>query len=74
VYVIKKKTMTHERKEQHIKQLAFSIQQGASAYVTDDFTIECPTPQRSGTSTQQKTYALMKARELMDSLPKQENK
>ena len=74
MYVIKKKTMTHERKEQHIKQLAFSIQQGASAYVTDDFTIECPTPQRSGTSTQQKTYALMKARELMDSLPKQENK
>ena len=66
--------MTHKRKEQHIKQLAFSIQQGASAYVTDDFTIDCPTPQRTGTSTQQKTYALMKARELMESLPKQENK
>ena len=46
--------MTHERKEQHIKQLAFSIEQGAAAYVTDDFTIECPVPQRSGTSTQQR--------------------
>jgi hypothetical protein len=58
--------MTHERKEQHIKQLAFSIEQGASAYVTDDFTIDCPTPQRSGTYTQQRAYADMKARELMN--------
>lgn len=64
--------MNHERKEQHIKQLAFSIQQGASSYITEEFTIECPTPQRSGTSTQQRTYALMKARELMDALPRQE--
>jgi hypothetical protein len=60
--------MTHERKEQHIKQLAFSIEQGASAYVTDDFTIECPIPQRTGTSTQQRTYANMKARELIEAL------
>ena len=58
--------MTHEHKEQHIKQLAFSIEQGASAYVTDDFTIDCPTPQRSGTYTQQRAYADMKARELMN--------
>jgi len=60
--------MTHECKEQHINRLAFSIQQGAAAYVTDDLTIECPTPQRTGTSTQQRTYANMKARELIESL------
>ena len=60
--------MTHERKEQHINRLAFSIQQGAAAYVTDDLTIECPTPQRTGTSTQQRTYANMNARELIESL------
>ena len=65
--------MTHERKEQHIKQLAFSIAQGASAYVTDDFTIDCPTPQRTGTNTQQMAYADMKARELMDGYVKSQS-
>ena len=66
-------TMKHERKEQHIKQLAFSIARGASAYVTDDFTIDCPTPQRTGTNTQQMAYADMKARELMNDYVKSQS-
>ena len=60
-------TMTHERKEQHIKQLAFSINNGASAYSTDNFTIEdLPTPQRTGTITQQDTYSKHKARQIFE--------
>jgi len=63
----KPNTMTHERKEQHIKQLAFSINNGASAYSTDNFTIEdLPTPQRTGTITQQDTYSKHKARQIFE--------
>ena len=63
----KANTMTHERKEQHIKQLAFSIQHGASAYATDNFVIEdLPVPQRTGTMTQQDTYSKHKARQIFE--------
>ena len=65
-------TMTHERKEQHIKQLAFSIQHGAAGYVTDNFVIEdLPAPQRTGTMTQQDTYAKHKARQIFDAFLEQ---
>lgn len=65
-------TMTHKRKEQHIKQLAFSIQHGASAYATDNFVIEdLPVPQRTGTMTQQDTYAKHKARQIFDAFLEQ---
>ena len=68
----KTNTMTHERKEQHIKQLAFSINNGASAYSTDNFTIEdLPVPQRAGTMTQQDTYAKHKARQIFDAFLEQ---
>ena len=68
----KANTMTHERKEQHIKQLAFSIQHGASAYATDNFVIEdLPVPQRTGTMTQQDTYAKHKARQIFDAFLEQ---
>ena len=68
----KPKTMTHERKEQHIKQLAFSIKHGASGYVTDNFVIEdLPTPQASGTLTQQDTYANHKARQIFEAFLEQ---
>jgi hypothetical protein len=29
--------MKHQRKEEHIKQLAFAIKDGASGYITEDF-------------------------------------
>ena len=68
----KANTMTHERKEQHIKQLAFSIQHGASAYATDNFVIEdLPVPQRTGTMTQQDTYSKHKARQIFDAFLEQ---
>lgn len=60
--------MTHENKELHIRRLAWCIQIGADGYVTDNFRIECPTSQMTGTSTQQRTYANMKARELIEAL------
>ena len=68
----KQNTMTHERKEQHIKQLAFSIQHGASGYVTDNFVIEdLPVPQRTGTMTQQDTYSKHKARQIFEAFLEQ---
>jgi len=68
----KANTMTHERKEQHIKQLAFSIQHGASAYATDNFVIEdLPVPQRTGTMTQQDTYSKHKARQIFEAFLEQ---
>ena len=68
----KRDKMTHERKEQHIKQLAFSINHGASGYVTDNFVIEdLPTPQRTGTMTQQDTYSKHKARQIFEAFLEQ---
>ena len=64
--------MKHERKEQHIKQLAFCIQHGASGYATDNFVIkDLPTPQRTGTLTQQETYANQKARQIFETFLEQ---
>ena len=68
----KQNKMKHERKEQHIKQLAFSIKHGASGYVTDNFVIEdLPKPQMSGTLTQQDTYANHKARQIFEAFLEQ---
>ena len=61
----KQNTMTHERREEHIRNIAFCIRDGASGYVTDSFRIEdLPTPQRTGTMTQQDTYSKHKARQI----------
>ena len=63
----KPNTMTHERKEEHIRNIAFCIRDGASGYVTDNFRIEdLPTPQRTGTMTQQDTYSKHKARQIFE--------
>jgi hypothetical protein len=64
--------MTPQRKEEHIRNIAFCIQNGASGYVTDNFVIEdLPTPQRSGTLTQQETYANHKARQIFEAFLEQ---
>ena len=63
----KPNTITHERKEEHIRNIAFCIRDGASGYVTDNFRIEdLPTPQRTGTMTQQDTYSKHKARQIFE--------
>ena len=68
----KPNTMTHERKEEHIRNIAFCIRDGASGYVTDNFRIEdLPTPQRTGTITQQDTYSKHKARQIFEAFLEQ---
>ena len=68
----KQNTMTHERKEEHIRNIAFCIRDGASGYVTDNFRIEdLPTPQRTGTMTQQDTYSNHKARQIFEAFLEQ---
>ena len=68
----KPNTMTHERKEEHIRNIAFCIRDGASGYVTDNFRIEdLPTPQRTGTMTQQDTYAKHRARQIFEAFLEQ---
>ena len=68
----KQNTMTHERKEEHIRNIAFCIRDGASGYVTDNFRIEdLPTPQRTGTMTQQDTYSKHKARQIFEAFLEQ---
>ena len=48
--------------------IAQGIMEGRDyAFINDSF-INLPTPQRSGTYTQQHTYALLKAREIVDNL------
>ena len=64
--------MTPQRKEEHIRNLAFCIQNGASGYSTDHFIIkDLPTPQRTGTLSQQDAYARGKARIIFDEFIKQ---
>jgi len=59
--------MTPQRKEEHIRNIAFCIQKGASGYVTYNFRIDnLPTPQRAGTLSQQDAYARGKARIIFD--------
>jgi hypothetical protein len=68
----KPNTMTHERKEEHIRNIAFCIRDGASGYVTDNFRIEdLPTPQRTGTMTQQDTYSKHRARQIFEAFLEQ---
>jgi hypothetical protein len=64
--------MTTQRKEEHIRNIAFCIKNGASGYVTDNFRIDdLPTPQRTGTLTQQDAYARGKARIIFDAFIEQ---
>lgn len=52
-------------KEQLVQTLATAIQSSVTEYKG----VKLPSPQRTGTSTQQRTYAVMKARELVDANP-----
>jgi len=68
----KRDKMTYERKEEHIRNIAFCISDGASGYVTDNFRIEdLPVPQRTGTMTQQDTYSKHKARQIFEAFLEQ---
>ena len=59
--------MNQKRKEEHIRNIAFCIANGACGYVTDNFRIDdLPTPQTAGTLSQQDAYARGKARIIFD--------
>lgn len=64
--------MDTKRKEEHIRNIAFCIANGASGYVTDNFRIDdLPTPQTAGTLSQQDAYARGRARVIFDEFIKQ---
>ena len=64
--------MTPQRKEEHIRNIAFCIKHGASGYSTANFVIkDLPTPQRTGTLTQQDAYARGKAHIIFEEFLKQ---
>ncbi len=59
--------MNQKRKEEHIRNIAFCIANGACGYVTDSFRIDdLPAPQTAGTLSQQDAYARGKARIIFD--------
>jgi hypothetical protein len=61
--------MTLQQKIHHAKQIANAIQRHESEYATWELSkaIKLPTPQVAGTMTQQRTYAMGKAMELIES-------
>jgi len=64
--------MTPQRKQEHIRNIAFCIKHGATGYATANFTIDdLPTPQRTGTLTQQDAYARGKAHIIFEEFLKQ---
>ena len=64
--------MTTQRKEEHIRNIAFCIKHGATGYATANFTIDdLPTPQTAGTLSQQDAYARGKARIIFDAFIEQ---
>jgi len=64
--------MTTQRKEEHIRNIAFCIKHGATGYATANFTIgDLPTPQTTGTLSQQDAYARGKARIIFDAFIEQ---
>ena len=64
--------MTTQRKEEHIRNIAFCIKHGATGYATANFTIDdLPTPQTAGTLSHQDAYARGKARIIFDAFIEQ---
>ena len=63
--------MTLQQKIHHQKQIANAIQRGDKTYqLTPTNLLErLPTPQVCGTMTQQRTYAMDKALEILESNP-----
>ena len=67
--------MTLQDKIHHTKEIANAIQRRADFYTIHDFDgytpsrhIELPTPQVAGTMTQQRTYAMMKAMDIIEQI------
>ena len=60
--------MTHEQTLHHTEQIANAIQRHESEYSTWELSkaIKLPTPQTAGTMTQQRSYAVDKAQELLE--------
>ena len=56
---------------QTCERLARKIMQGYDLAFVGENVVILPSPQRSGTHTQQHTYALLKAREIVDNLKTQ---
>lgn len=57
--------MTLQEKLHHQKQMANAIQRQDEFYTIEQTHIMLPTPQTSGTMTQQRTYAMDKAMEIL---------
>ena len=53
---------------QTCKFIAERIMEGRDYAFVNDSLISLPTPQRAGTYTQQRTYAMLKAREIANNL------
>jgi len=72
--------MTLQDTLHHTEQIANAIQRRdkhytlevseAEGWLVDEIHIELPTPQRAGTMTQQRSYAVDKAQELLEALNK----
>jgi len=63
--------MTLDDKIHHTKEIANAIQRGEDFYTivgTEVRHIELPTPQVAGTMTQQRTYATMKAMDIIEQI------
>tara|TARA_R110001583_G_scaffold62184_1_gene183161 strand:+ start:305 stop:502 length:198 start_codon:yes stop_codon:yes gene_type:complete len=62
--------MTLQQKIHHTKQIANAIQRHESEYATWELSkaIKLPTPQVAGTMTQQRSYAMGKAMELIEQI------
>jgi len=60
--------MTLQQKIHHTKLIADAIQRGATTYTYDKASLSLPTPQRCGTMTQQRTYAMGKAMDIVEGL------
>ena len=60
--------MTTQERLHHQKEIADAIQRGATTYTIDRASILLPTPQVCGTMTQQRTYAMDKAMEMLNAM------
>jgi hypothetical protein len=60
--------MTLDNKIHHANEIANAIQRGAITYTYDNASIQLPTPQRAGTMTQQRSYAMGKAMDIVNQL------
>jgi len=60
--------MTLQDKIHHANEIANAIQRGATTYTYDNASLSLPAPQVAGTMTQQRSYAMGKAMELIEHL------